>query len=184
MTVHGSAVFSESGLFRYRLKRSWLSASDSPCLFVCLNPSTADAVANDATVRRMIGFAMGWGHSDLLVGNVFAYRAIQPRVLRGVGNPVGADNDEHLADMASQADRIVAAWGADWMVRNWPPEHTAAGGTLRARKVYDLLAAHGTVECLGTTLDHHPLHPLRLARTTPLEPLTSPFYTQPAGALS
>lgn len=171
--AQGSAVFSDCRLYRYRLTRSWLSAPHSPVLFVCLNPSTADALTDDATVRRMIGFAMRWGHSDLLLGNLFAYRSTQPRGMRTMTDPVGAANDEHITAMAAQADRIVVAWGSDWMVNRW----TAPSGQLRARHMVDLLSKHGTVECLGLTRDGHPLHPLRLARDTPLIPLPTQYAT-------
>jgi hypothetical protein len=149
------------GPYRYTLERVWDDARP-PVLFVCLNPSTADASSDDQTVRRMRRFARDWGHGGLLVGNLFAYRATDPRELREVEDPIGPANEEALWGMAGRAGRVVAAWGSDWMVRGaWPP------------RLADQLREWATSEvvCLGHTRDGHPRHPLRLAADTPLEPL-------------
>ncbi len=46
--IKKSAEISPDGLYRYSLERTW--DEDKPTvLFVCLNPSTADAVEDDAT---------------------------------------------------------------------------------------------------------------------------------------
>jgi hypothetical protein len=166
MSALGTAVISEDGLYRYRLSRSWLGVGGA-VLFVCLNPSTADAATDDATVRRMMGFARAWGHRELLVGNLFAYRATDPRELRKLKDPIGPEN----------AERIVAAWGADWMIRQGSSMY-ARSRELRSwpRRVWELLSEHGTVECLGETRHGHPRHPLRLAGDTPLEPLANGHY--------
>lgn len=171
-----AAVLSKDELYRYRLSRAWLGTGGA-VLFVCLNPSTADGARDDATVRRMVGFARAWGHRELLVGNLFAYRATDPRELRSVADPIGPENTQHLIAMAGRADRIVAAWGADWMVRQGS-SYYARARELRAwpRRVWELLSAHGVVECLGTTRDGHPRHPLRLAADTPLAPLAGGWY--------
>jgi hypothetical protein len=51
--------------------------------FIGLNPSTADAEVNDPTIRRCIGFAHDWGFGGLLMLNLFAFRATDPkRVLK------------------------------------------------------------------------------------------------------
>jgi hypothetical protein len=179
MSSLGSAVISDDGVYRYRLSRSWLGEGGA-VLFVCLNPSTADAARDDATVRRMIGFARAWGHRELLVGNLFAYRATDPRELRKLKDPIGPENAEHLAAMAAAAERIVAAWGADWMIRQGSSIY-ARSRALRSwpLRVWELLSEHGTVECLGTTRGGHPRHPLRLAGDTPLEPLAGKYRPQP-----
>src|SRR5688572_14020794 len=80
-------------------------------MFVGLNPSIADEENDDRTVRRCMGFARAWGFGGLLMANLFAWVATNPRELRGQGDPVGPANDEHLAAMAKQAALVVAAWG-------------------------------------------------------------------------
>ena len=110
--VFGSAVLSDDARYRYRLTRTW-PGSGGAVLLVGLNPSTADAHVDDATVRRMVGFARRWGHRELLVGNLYALRATDPRELRQAADPIGPDNVEHLDAMAARAERVVAAWGSD-----------------------------------------------------------------------
>lgn len=61
----GDAILSDCGRFRYALTRRW---ADGPtALFIMLNPSTADACADDPTIRRCIGFARREGCGALRV---------------------------------------------------------------------------------------------------------------------
>lgn len=111
----GFAVISDCGTYRYRLGRMWGRVIDPTVMFVMLNPSTADATENDATIRRCVAFARDWGFGHLLVGNKFAFRATDPRVLklaiaRG-DDAIGPENDQHLTHMAEIASTIICAWG-------------------------------------------------------------------------
>ena len=69
-----SAIISHCGTYRYRLDRM-VSDSGPVYAFFGVNPSTADASVDDATVRKWRGFVQRWGGSRFIVGNVFAYRA-------------------------------------------------------------------------------------------------------------
>ena len=51
--IKKSAEISPDGMYRYSLERTWDEGKPT-VLFICLNPSTADAVEDDATVRRMV----------------------------------------------------------------------------------------------------------------------------------
>lgn len=105
------AVFSPGRLYRYELERKWDERLGT-VLFVMLNPSTADASVDDATVERCIGYAASWGYGTLLVGNLFALRSTDPSKLKRVSDPVGPGNDDALRSLASRADLVLAAWGA------------------------------------------------------------------------
>lgn len=157
MADHGmatGAVFDSTRRYRYELTRRW---SDGPTVaFVMLNPSTADDRTDDATIRRCIGYARRWGYGTLRVANLFALRATDPARLKSADDPIGPDNDAHVLAVASEADRVVAAWGAH-------------GGYLhRDRRVLEMLGTLGDVFCLGMTKAGQPRHPLRLpASLTP-----------------
>jgi hypothetical protein len=111
-----------------------------------LNPSTADALIDDPTIRRCMGFVQSWGHSVLCVRNLFSFRATDPAALRRAADPVGPQGDANIM-AALTADLVVAAWGA-------------GGGLLgRDRKVMALLAAKD-LYCLKKTKGGHPQHPL------------------------
>lgn len=145
------AEFSECGTYRYRLRRSFtgrvLEAPTNPVVFLMLNPSTADAIEDDPTIRRCCGFARAWGHSDLLVSNLFALRSTDPDALLRHPDPVGPENDAVLAGLPRCP--IIAAWGA----------HPAA--VKRARAVRELLAGRELL-ALGLTKGGAPRHPLYL----------------------
>ncbi len=114
------ADFSPCRRWRYRLWRQW---GDGPVLMVIgLNPSTADEMQDDPTIRRCIGFARSWGFGRLEVLNLFAWRATRPQDLWRAQDPLGPDNRAQLLQAAARADLRLAAWGnhgahlgqADW----------------------------------------------------------------------
>ena len=94
--LESTADFSFCGQYRYTLTRVW-SLERGLVLFVGLNPSTADAERDDPTVRRCVGYARRWGFGGVLVANLFAYRATDPRDLLAVSYPIGPRNDEVIA---------------------------------------------------------------------------------------
>ena len=157
------AHLSEDQRYRYRLWRQW----DLPgipaktCLFVMLNPSTADDKVDDPTIRRCVGFAKSWGHGRLEVVNLFAFRTKSPKVLFGVkDDPIGPENMAVIRDAADMADRIICAWGAH-------------GGHLQQDLAIRqlLLNVAGKTFALGFTRDGHPRHPLYAPKSAPLHPM-------------
>lgn len=110
MAIHSDAVLSRCGMYRYALWRWW--DPDRPVvMFIGLNPSTADAHQDDPTIRRCISFASSWGFGGMCIGNLFAYRSVDPRMLPLERHPVGPHNDRWLLSLASEAKTVVAAWG-------------------------------------------------------------------------
>lgn len=159
-TASRDAAMSECGRFRYRLSRRW---ADGPeLLFVMLNPSTADAEVDDATIRRCAGFAHAAGFGGLQVVNLFAYRATKPADLARVGWPVGDDNDSHIAAAACAAGAVCVAWGA--IQPRSRAEH-------RVQEVMPrILRAGHQPQCLRITRSGHPQHPLYLPSACTLTP--------------
>lgn len=145
------ATFDPTHTYRYSLWRQWDEQRPSVG-FVMLNPSRADALVDDPTIRRCLGFAKAWNYGGLEVVNLFAYRTASPVELRRVSDPVGAENDRYLISLAQRVDRIILAWG------NW--------GTFqqRDRAVIQLLGTSRLLDCLGLTQMGHPRHPLYLRR--------------------
>ena len=119
-----TAILSPCGRYRYRLERDLgaLTATRGAVAFIMLNPSTADATTDDPTIRRCIGYARAWGYARLIVGNAYAWRSTDPAGLWTAGpGPVGPDNDQHLEQIARDAEPVVCAWGA-----NIKPDRAAA----------------------------------------------------------
>lgn len=157
-----SAVISPCGLYRYRLERT--VAMEGPVYaFFGVNPSTADASLDDATVRKWIGFAKRWGASRFIVGNVFAYRATDVRALASVADPFGDEIGDHTTDIINEADILVPCWGNTSKV---PPKLQFAFDVLM-----DALVSSGKpVKHFGLTNAGDPKHPLMLGYDTPLAP--------------
>lgn len=80
-------------------------------MFIMLNPSTADAYEDDATIRRCIGFAKAWNYGGIVVCNQFAYRATDPKQLLGQFDPVGRENMYYVNALSAHCPQIVCAWG-------------------------------------------------------------------------
>ena len=108
--------------YRYTLGRDFEGVCDDrQCVFVMLNPSTADALVDDPTVRKCVGFAKRLGFGSLIVINLFAYRATKPSALtlhrREGRDAAGPDNALHVSDILHNTsdydgDRIIVAWGS------------------------------------------------------------------------
>ena len=156
------AVISECGKYRYSLTREWVNGPRA--LLVMLNPSVADALIDDPTIRRCISFAMRWEWRGLKFGslevvNLFAYRATDPKDMAAAKSNgvdiVGPENDLHIIEAASRASLVVAAWGADKLA------------PLRSVSIRKLVAPH-ELHCLGKSKSGAPKHPLYLASNTEL----------------
>lgn len=140
---------------RYWLHRDLASTGRAGLVFVMLNPSTADAMDDDPTVRRCAGFGRQWGYREMTVVNLFALRATKPRDLRRYGSEaaIGERNDEVLRWVRRhpRTSVVVAAWGNHGMYLN------------RAAAVMAIIAPAMT---LGVTKQGCPKHPLYLPRST------------------
>lgn len=151
-----TALLSACGKFRYRLGRRW--ADGQTLLFVMLNPSTADADVDDATIRRCIRFAQAHDFGALEVVNLFAYRATHPKELRRAGWPTGPENDAHTVAAAREANAVCLAWGAN------------VAELERPQIVIPMLRKTGKpLQCLRVTRSGYPQHPLMLPSSCRLQ---------------
>lgn len=151
------AFISECGRYRYLLRRTW-DHGKPRVLFVMLNPSTADASVDDATIRSCIRLSKGLGYGSFEVVNLFAYRATDPAELSKADDPTGPKNDHHIEAAILRCDLAICAWGAHPMAGN---RDKAVRGVLRSRRP--------AIFCLGKTKSGAPKHPLYIKSGTPLE---------------
>lgn len=144
------AVISDDGRYRYALMRYW--DHDLPKLmWLMLNPSTADADQDDATIRACIAIAKNLGFGGINVGNLFAWRSTDRSVLAGVDDPVGTDNDMWLKNLAGLSGMVLCGWGTD--------------GTLHGRdEAVKKLLWDQDMYCMQRTKHGHPQHPLYVKR--------------------
>jgi hypothetical protein len=156
------ATFSQCRIWRYALWRRWIDSrieaidgtDQGPdfqrmVAFIGLNPSTADETEDDPTIRRCISFAKSWGYDGVVMLNLFAFRATDPKAMKAAADPVGPENDECLKRAAGLFPMKIAAWGNHGVHRN---RHYAIRGFLPPSQLH----------VLGVTKDGHPKHPLYL----------------------
>ncbi len=142
-----TAVFSPDRKYRYALWRIW-DEQKPVCMFIGLNPSTADEYADDPTIRRCESFAGSWGYGGLCMTNLFAYVSTDPHALCGAES-IGLDNDTWLTYLATYSGIVVASWGDFKVARE------------RSEVVKKLIP---NLYCLGTTKQGYPKHPLYLPK--------------------
>lgn len=151
-----TAYLSEDRVYRYSLTRDVAPLTGvGSVAFVGLNPSTADETADDPTIRRCIRFARDWGYAQLLMLNVFAFRATDPNDLwharRDGVDVVGPENLSTIAAVAGGSDLVVCAWGAS---------------APAMAEVDRVLALISEPHCIGVTQSGHPRHPLYVPAVT------------------
>jgi hypothetical protein len=148
------ALFSRCGTWRYLLWRM----ADPRAKIVgmgLLNPSRADELHDDPTIRQCRARGRQAGHAGLLVWNLFAFRATFPADLKRALDPVGPDNDLAIALALSLAGRTILAWG----------NH---GAYLARDRAVLAQCAGARIAVLGLTGRGQPRHPLYLPSGTRL----------------
>mgnify|MGYP001162362035 FL=1 len=144
--LFSDAFFSKDRKHRYALWRVWNNKLPK-VLFIGLNPSTADEVKDDPTIRRCINYAKDWGYGGYIMGNIFAYRSTDPKNLKITNDPIGIDNNSWLIKLHSEASLTIGAWGNHGKYLD------------RGEEVSNLI---DNLYCLRITKEGHPSHPLYL----------------------
>lgn len=163
-----SAVISPCGTYRYRLERDVNAARSMVFMYIGVNPSTADANVDDATVRKWRGFTERNYGGRFVVGNLFGFRATDVAELEHQIDPIGPRNGEHLLSMMAEADVIVPCWGS----RAKLPKRLFGHVDLMLCIIRNEASRQGKpLQCFGLTNGGDPKHPLMLGYDTPLVPL-------------
>ena len=110
--IETGAEISPCENYRYALWRIW-SRQKPAVLWIMHNPSTADAFADDPTIRRIVQFSKDWGYGGIYVGNISAYRATDPAQMAGlhIMDVVKQRNFEAIGEMIKLCDLHVLAHG-------------------------------------------------------------------------
>ena len=183
----GSALISGCGQYCFRITRK-LSSSTKQACFILLHPTKARLEEDDAQIAKCMGFARRWGCGKLVVVNLFAYRATDPKQLRVVDFPEGYRNFEHVDRAVREtlypprtAGSAVAAWGPLGRYRNQDQrimqmfDGSPAPTCHVRRKVWPLNA-------LRLTRDGDPGHPRYIPYDAPLTDYTGRPNAEPAKA--
>lgn len=158
--LENDAVISDCGKYRYLLRRTW-DGSKPRALLIMLNPSTADASTDDATIRACVRLLRGLGYGSMEVVNVFAWRATNPDELLRHEDVIGPNNHHTIEAAILRCDVAICAWGA------YPPAKQYAVELL------NLVRSHRPAAyCFGKTKSGAPKHPLYIKSGTPLKVFT------------
>lgn len=102
--------FDESERHRFKLTCSWTEELPR-CLFIMLNPSSADLEVCDRTLDRCIKIAKNNDFGSISVVNLFSYRTPNPVELLAVEEKSLFTNLEVVKKSIDEAELIIAAWG-------------------------------------------------------------------------
>lgn len=166
-----SAKLSDCGKYRYLLTRCW--RPDARQLgWIMLNPSTADALLDDPTIKKCMAFARAWDFGGIVVANLFHFRATDPEQLypadlpepddAGFGHALlrhacGPSGDGFYGDVFDACAQVMVAWGS----------HFVAIHTARDLLIKNMAAERGRVlHCLAVNQDGQPRHPLYVRNDT------------------
>lgn len=127
-----------------------------------INPSVANAVKNDNTISKEIGFSKVNGWKRIIKGNVFGFISKEVRGLALANDPIGALNHRYLQEIIQEADVLIPCWGR----RSKIPKRLQAQPLL----VMEMLKASGKpLMTFGLTVNGDPMHPLMLPYSTVLQ---------------
>lgn len=136
---------------RYQLWRIW--EQEKPLLlYILLNPSRANAEADDKTVTKLIRFSKSWGYGGFYLGNIHSFITPYPSVLKNKIIKKDSINEMHLKSMRDRCEKVVFGWGNAAEFPQW------------------LNYMYFKAFCFGINKNGSPKHPLYLSYQTELIP--------------
>ena len=156
--LENDAVISDCGQYRYLLRRTWDHAKPR-ALLIMLNPSTADARQDDATIRSCVRLLTGLGYGSMEVVNLMAWRATDPKNIPPIPSmAMGPNNWQTIETAIQRCDVAICAWGAHSTAARF------SAGVLDLVRLY-----RPSAYCFGKTKAGTPKHPLYIKSGTVLE---------------
>jgi hypothetical protein len=136
-------------------------------LFVMLNPSTANAVNDDPTIRSCMRIARALGYGALHVVNLWDYITPDPKALRAwvIANGLGDRVDPHGGPPPDLLDMVIRSKHAALTLCGW-----GTWGGWFPKRVADVMECLTAPHALHVTKDGHPGHPLYLPKTATPKP--------------
>lgn len=153
------ATFSSCKKYRYLLYRLWDNFENGFCIFIGLNPSTADENNDDPTIRRCVDFAKRFKYSGLYMLNLFGYCSTDPKELLKINDPVGKWNNKVIKEICENNNGYkICCWG------NYGSFKNRGVQLINFLDHFDI-----NLHCFGFTEKNEPKHPLYLSKESKLE---------------
>lgn len=107
------------------------------------------------------------GFGALVVWNPFAFRSTDPSAVYEADEPIGPDNDRHIAEILSEC-----AAGSGLCMVGWSYYGAHSG---RDKQIVEMATqAAVRLHCVGVNKDGSPRHPLYVALAAPFMPWAVP----------
>ena len=115
--MNSGAIFSADRFYRYSLFRYW-NPNLPKLTYVLLNPSRADEVMDDPTVKRCVvrAFLLDFGAIEIV--NLFAMRSTYPYSLVTAPDPIGPLNEISIANAIRNSKLTICGWGKNGKLRD------------------------------------------------------------------
>ena len=113
--IHKSTIIASAEIkdnYRYWLKREW-DISKEIGVFIALNPSYATDLKCDQTMCNINNLSIKWGWGGFYILNLFAFMATNRNDMLAADNPVGDENDTHIARICAECKTIILSWGVE-----------------------------------------------------------------------
>ena len=164
--MSNTAIFSVDRVYRYVLERDVYhnlrgAVGNLTIGFCGVNPSDADEVKDDQTVKKWRIFAGILGGRRYLAFNPLAAVATNVRDLAAMADPVGPLNPVHFHDSIAECDIVVPCWGN---ASKLPPR--LRHHLEEAKRI--IFLSGKPVKIFGLTKSGDPMHPLMLGYNTQL----------------
>lgn len=141
--IDKGAEFSDCGKYRYYLLRIW-DIEKPFALCIGLNPSTANGIDDDPTIRNLCTLLDTYGFGGFYMANLFAVISSDPDYLRSCPDPI-KDNDKWLTYLEGVTNETIFCWGSFKQAE------------YRAKKI---IQKFPDALCFGKTSAGKPMHPL------------------------
>jgi len=154
LSQFNGAVIDKDRRYRFLLWRFWNNAPR--ILFIGLNPSSANELTDDPTIRRLCSFAKKWGYGGLYACNLCSFITPYTKGLLSEIIPHGA-NIPAIQMALKLSDLIICGWGDG--IKYLP------NGEKLVKQICDLSESP---MCFGLNKSGNPMHPLYLELETEL----------------
>lgn len=141
------AEFSECGKYRYRLWRIW-DESKPKAMCIGLNPSTANADKDDATISILKRMLPILGYGGFYMMNCWAFITSDPKKL--MINPMSDEwNNNILTVTAASCVDVIFAYGSFKIIKQKGRDR-------------ELIKMFPNAKCFAKSKDGSPIHPLAM----------------------
>lgn len=152
-----------NGLYRPILTREW-GLGQPTVVIIGVNPSKADHLIDDPTIKADYRHCDAWGFSRLIKLNLFDLVATEPKDMAKHPHPEGPSNWDAFREVFEKpATKLVTvcAWG------NWGKHNGQDWAVLKWLEYWE-----ADLKCMGTNQNGTPKHPLYMKPGTLLRRFT------------